>query len=234
MRTLAGHGAAEQASADARRCAEELHPWDGEGEEPRERVAAHRAVLWAAAEHARRVGPPAATPARDDLHEAWASAYADYMVGRGARIQASAQSWLSVVTSLISFFSAALVLGSPAVNDLAPLPARITTFLAAGAILLLAVGAVVQAALASFGRLSIGTRPTGRGWLERCASRVRQLWTPADPPSMWTPEEFTRAAQDKDPQQRKRLHRSRLLGLAAAIVAAALSLAILAWRLFVG
>ncbi len=63
---------------------------------------AYRAALWRAAEIALTdLGPT--TPAVDDLRDAWKAAYGGLHGGRRARIQASAQSWLSVVTSMISF-----------------------------------------------------------------------------------------------------------------------------------
>jgi len=113
----------------------------------------------------RRTGPPDSST--DPLERAWATTYAEYMVGRRARIQSAAQSWLSVLTSLISFFSAALVVGSPAVNDLGPVPARIAVFATACVILVLAMSAIVQAALATFGGLSVGTTKLPDGRLER-------------------------------------------------------------------
>ncbi len=163
---------------------------------------------------------------------AWQKAFDDFMVGRLQRIQSSAQTWLSVITSLLSLFSAAVVVGGgKSIKEIPGGPAwRSVLFGWAAIVYIIAAAAVVYAASATFGGLSIRVEGTDS------RSRLTRLWTPVDPPDLshWTYQNYRAKCVAQAPKARKRLHRARILGLAAAGLSGALAFTVLALSTFLG
>ena len=182
----------------------------------------------------------------------WADDYQDFVHTRMTRVQTAAQQWLVTMTALLGVFSAITVLGGPATIDTTPTGAAQWVVLSlAGLVYLLAFAAVCYRALATFGGL--GLRPTTapeRAYAGDAAAV--QTWPASDPVRL--ADEVTRLARMRrdTPRQewwnarplsggirayidsyefktntlRANLHRSRILGIAAAILSG-----VLAWTL---
>ncbi|MBN9099332.1 MAG: hypothetical protein J0I49_14635 [Pseudonocardia sp.] len=196
-----------------------------------------------------------AAGARPSVAEAqrWTDDYQDFVHTRMIRVQAAAQQWLVTMTALLGVFSAVTVLGGPTTIDTAPAGAAQWIVLGmAGLVYLLAFAAVYYGALATFGGLGLRpATPQERDYardaaaLQTCPdssntdqlaadvtrlarlrrATPRQEWWRARPISGGV-RAYIDSYEFKTNTLRANLHRSRVLGISAAILSG-----VLAWTL---
>jgi hypothetical protein len=152
----------------------------------------------------------------------WRGEFREFVRGRAARMQTSAQSWLGVMTTLLGLFSAVVVISrGTAISEL-PVGTgwRAVVFALAVIAYGLVFTAVVMGALATFGGLGlgIGTKPPLKEW-----------WSPTELAGnrRYTWETYRDHQLSQADKLRTHLHRSRLLGVVATLFAAVLALVVL-------
>jgi hypothetical protein len=170
----------------------------------------------------------------------WRREFQEWKHGRAARMQTSAQSWLGVMTTLLGLFSTVVVINRGTALSELPVGTVGRGLLFGLAVIAygLAFAAVVSGALATFSGLGLGlvTRPRLKGWLGRLPDPLRAkavewvtLWSPSPlaghPDFRW--ETYRDHQLSQADKLRRYLHRSRLLGIAAAFLAAVLALVVL-------
>jgi hypothetical protein len=166
---------------------------------------------------------------------AWTRELREFVHGRVGLVHTSAQAWLGVLTTILGLFSAVVVIrGGTAISEL-PLGTlgRGLVFLSALVVYGLTFWAVVEGALATFGGLGLeAPEHAGSGMMNKL-SRFRDRWMEAwRPPSLAKAMKEYRGKWYGDNQiqladfLRTRLHRSRLLGIVAALLAGLLALAV--------
>jgi hypothetical protein len=170
----------------------------------------------------------------------WRDEFRNFVHGRVTHMQTSAQSWLGVMTTLLGLFSAVVVLSGGTTISQLPVGrlGRGLVFALAVIAFGLAFTAVVIGARATFGGLGLGLRPKPpfTGWLgklpKRLQAKAATWWTFWSPLSLAAHPDFTwetyrnRQLRQAD-ELRRYLHRSRILGIAAAFLAAVLALVVL-------
>jgi hypothetical protein len=175
--------------------------------------------------------PAGATP-QAIPDSAWETQTHNFIVGRYDRVQAAAQTWLTIMTTLFGVFSTVVVVSGPkTISDIhGGLPWRIGVAAGAAAVFVLAFAATMYGLFASWGGLGAGLKPEEKKnfWLE-----LKEMWQPEplDPAETIAPgwkkyrDKYT---VDRANQNRKRLHRSRILGVTAVTCAGGLALALIA------
>ena len=159
--------------------------------------------------------------------ERWAADYQDFVHTRMARVQTAAQQWLVTMTALLSVFSAVVVVGSPATIDTTPAGAARWIILGlAGVVYLLAFAAVYKGARATFGGLGLSqsTEDSARLIQSGFGARLAKWWNPE--PISGDVAAYRNEYETKTNTLRTHLHRSRVLGISAAILSG-----VLAWTL---
>ena len=160
-------------------------------------------------------GPPSTVVSESDR---WAKDYQDFRHGRMARVQTAAQQWLGTITALLGLFGAATVVAGRTTVAALPPWEQLATFIGAILVYFLAGAAVLEGARATFGGL--GLKPDGPSPV---APRTRWGRFKGILKKWWKPEALTgqlvdyiRTYEEKTDELRTHLHRSRLLGIAAA------------------
>jgi hypothetical protein len=176
----------------------------------------------------------------------WRREYRQFVHGRVAQTQAQAQSWLGVMSTLLGLFSAVVVIGhGTAINELpVGTGGRGLVFVLAVVAYGLAIRAVVYGAQATWGGLGLGPPPTtGEATAQKRSTPpgqedtgFRSWWSPTPlaeqlPSDTW--EEYRDSQLELADKLRRRLHRSRLLGVAAVLLAGILAMAVLGFGAFV-
>jgi hypothetical protein len=154
--------------------------------------------------------------------------------------QSAAQSWVGVMTTLLGLFSAVVVVsGGTTISELpVGTGGKALVFVLAVITFGFAFTAVVNGAQATFGGGGLGLtpKPPDKGWLMKLPEGLRirvvswaTLWRPlplvGDPNYRW---EIYRVRQlTQADELRVHLHRSRLLGVIAALLAGSLALVVL-------
>jgi hypothetical protein len=185
---------------------------------------------------------------------AWQNQMQNFFVGRYDRVQAAAQTWLTIMTTLFGVFSTVAVIGGPkTITEIhGGLGWRIGVVAGAAAVFVLAFAATMYGLFASWGGLGAGLEPEqnnkpvphGRPWpwfpvltvvvsAEVFWQELREMWSPqdltlaeiADP--LWHRYRSEYALKRAN-RNRRRLHRSRVLGVAAVVVAGLLGFALIA------
>jgi hypothetical protein len=196
--------------------------------------------------------PPLATPGQDqrvvpegelDIAD-WRREFRQFVHGRVTVTQAQAQSWLGVMSTLLGLFSAVVVIShGTAINELPEGPVRLLVFVFVVVAYLLAFAAVVLGAQASWGGLSLHRSSTtgdaaaqersGRpGWLRRA---YEWCWKPsplAEQLAQDTWMDYKKNHLQVADKLRRRLHRSRFLGILAVLLAAILAMTVLGFGAF--
>jgi hypothetical protein len=187
-------------------------------------------------------GQPA-TPPKDEVGAAaWKKEFEEFGPARVAQVNASAQAWLGIMTTLLGLFSAVVVLNQGSAIGELPIGrvGRGILFTLAVIVYGFAFIAVVYGAAAVSGGLGFGLeRPSPpkslTKWskalgLSQPAWHLWQFWNPeplSPLPPNYTWERFRQHRLERAETLRTHLHRSRLLGVAAAILAGVLALAVL-------
>ena len=162
----------------------------------------------------------------------WQTEMRNFIVGRYERVQAAAQTWLTIMTTLFGLFSAVTLIGGPkTITDInGGLPWKIGVVAGAAAVFVLAFVATMYGLFASWGGLWAGLQPDPEKpvWRE-----LKDMWSPEP----LTPEEIQHPdwhdyrryyTLDRANRHRKRLHRSRVLGVTAVAFAGLLGFALIA------
>jgi hypothetical protein len=162
----------------------------------------------------------------------WQTATQNFMLGRYDRVQAAAQTWLTIMTTLFGVFSTVVVLGgAKTISDIqGGLGWRIGVVAGSALVFLLALAATMYGLFASWGGLGSLKDETHdpehppSGWQD-----LKDMWSPQgltpgqfEHPDWQMYRTYTLARAN---QNRKRLHRSRVLGVAAVIFAGLLGFA---------
>ncbi len=194
----------------------------------------------------------------------WQTEMQNFIVGRYDRVQAAAQTWLTIMTTLFGVFSTVVVVsGARTIHDIhGGLPWRIGLVAGAAAVFVLAFVATMYGLFASWGGLGADLQrepkteadpqpepkteadpqpePKKKGWrkLKDIWLELKDIWLELK--DMWSPEGLTlpvimdpdwRNYRDKYTlglanRNRRRLHRSRVLGVAAVTCTGLLAFAL--------
>jgi hypothetical protein len=192
-------------------------------------------------------GQQAVAPEGESEAAAWEREFQQFVHGRVALTQTGAQSWLAVMTTLLGLFSAVVVVnGSTAISELPVGPVgRVLVFGFAVLVYGLTFIAVIYGALATFGGLGLGLpgpplpntlNRLSPGPLRPVGKKLWEWWTPT-PMAHWLPilsgETYRIHQLPLADRLRRYLRRSRLLGIAAALLAGGLALMVLGIGAFV-
>src|SRR5262245_30621939 len=162
--------------------------------------------------------------------QAWTDDYHAFLRGRVASVQRAAQAWLGVMTTLLSLFSILVLLNQgQALGDLPIGTGWLAVLYAVAALAFgLAFVALVLGARATFGGLGMGGDDSQAGGPAGLWHSLHKEWKPDPVPVSWDRDwrEY-REHQARADVLRKYLHRSRILGVLAAVVVGVLSLAVL-------
>jgi len=165
----------------------------------------------------------------------WQTEMQDFIVGRYGRIQAAAQTWLSIMTGLFGLFSTVVVVsGAKTISEIhGGQPWRIGVVVGAVAVFVLAFVATMYGLFASWGGLGglkneqDDPKEPPSGWQE-----LRSIWSPTGltvaevEDARWPSfREYTVIRANRN---RKHLHRSRVLGVTSVAAAGLLGLALIA------
>jgi hypothetical protein len=159
----------------------------------------------------------------------------DFIVGRYGRVQAAAQTWLSIMTTLFGLFTTVVVVGgAKTISEIqGGLPWRVGVVVGAAAVFLLAFAATMYGLFASWGGLGglknekDDPKAGQSGW-----SGLRSMWSPEDltlpdvEDADW--QKFRAYTVIRANRNRKRLHRSRVLSVMAVASAGLLGFALIA------
>jgi hypothetical protein len=181
----------------------------------------------------RKDPPVTTTPDGAVSDEQWQAEMQNFIVGRYGRVQAAAQTWLTIMTTLFGLFSTVVVVsGAKTISEIGGgQPWRIGVVAGAAAVFLLAFAATMYGLRASWGGL--GGLMTEQddpkepsGWSELCS-----MWRPKDltvsevEGADWQKfREYTLARANRNHQ---RLRRSRVLGVMAVASAGLLGFALI-------
>jgi hypothetical protein len=161
----------------------------------------------------------------------WETAVQNFIVGRYDRVQAAAQTWLTIMTTLFGVFSTVVVVsGAKTITEVkGGLPWQWGVLAGAAAVFLLAFAATMYGLFASWGGLGAGLQeePKKRVWQE-----LKDMWWPAplkldDIEDLYWQRYRRKYTLDRANLNRKRLHRSRVLGVAAVTCAGGLAFALI-------
>jgi hypothetical protein len=174
---------------------------------------------------------------------AWTRELQDFTTRRLALVQTAAQSWLAVMTTLLGLVSVVAVLNhGTAISELPiGLLGRAAVFAVAVVVYLLAFIAVVYGALATFGGLGLpkpqdapspaaaGSRRAQPRQQAPLHAKLHEWWTPIPdagrPEPGW--EEYKRSRVRQADEFCRYLHRSRILGVLAALGVGVLAIVVL-------
>jgi hypothetical protein len=163
---------------------------------------------------------------------AWQAEMQNFIVGRYDRVQAAAQTWLTIMTTLFGVFSAVVVVGGArTISEIhGGLPWRIGAVAGAAAVYVLAFAATIYGLFASWGglRADLQREEEKSVWRE-----LKDMWSPkklelAEIKDPHWPDYRRKYALDRANKNRKRLHRSRILGVTAVAFAGLLGFALIA------
>jgi hypothetical protein len=172
--------------------------------------------------------------ARNDADaDAWQAELQDFVHGRLERAQKAAASWLVTLTTLLGLFGAVIVLnGGTAISGIrGGFGWRAAAVIIAAATFALAFAAIYEGLSTTFAGLTGGGWSTHRHDLWR---RLRRAWSPPDShPEQLTWDGFREWNQRRPNEIRRRLHRSRILGILAAAMAGLLALLIIGNAAFI-
>ena len=198
-------------------------------------------------DHARHGSMPAAASIPQEERERWAADYQEFVHTRMARVQAAAAQWLTTMTALLGVFSAVVVVGGSTTIDAVPVGwPRWSVLGLAAAVYALTFAAVYQGAQAGFGGLGVRPPTAEEQSYERAARALQTDPPPEDaeqrsrelartrrctPPSSWWyaqpllggPDAYAASYELITNTLRTRLHRSRVLGIAAAVLSGVLA-----------
>jgi hypothetical protein len=174
---------------------------------------------------------PAADAGWPKASDDWSEELHKFVLERFTLVQAAARFWLGTMTTLVGLFSALLVInrGESLAALSGPMGLRVGLYVTVVAIYVCAFAAVVLAAQASFGGLTLPTADTPSFWRHPLKAAWRQ-WMPEDMEDSDTGDwkKFRELRRQRANRARKYLHRSRALGIVALVVAAILALVVLA------
>jgi len=186
----------------------------------------------------------------------WQTEMQNFIVGRYDRVQAAAQTWLTIMTTLFGVFSTVVVVsGARTIKEIkGGLPWQIGVAAAGAAVFVLAFVATMYGLFASWGglgaELTWGPVPDKKRQSEQPKNpvwrKLTDIWRVLtdiwqELKDMWSPEDLT-LPETIDPdwqnyrrkftvnranKNRKRLHRSRVLGVAAVTCTGLLALALI-------
>lgn len=166
---------------------------------------------------------------------AWTEEYHAFLRGRVARVQNAAQAWLGIMTTLLSLFSILVLLNQgQALRDLpVATPWRVLLYLVAAIAFGTAFVAVVIGARATFGGIGAGEatdNPVATPPWMRAGEWIRTKWSPAPLRMEWDRDWglYRDRQQELANRLRTQLHRSRVLGVLAALLVGMLALVVLA------
>lgn len=196
--------------------------------------------------------PPLSTPGQDQRvvsegqldTEDWRREYRQFVHSRVTTTQSQAQSWLGVMSTLLGLFSAVVVIShGTAINDLPVGTVRVLVFGVAVIAYGVAFTAVVFGAQATWGGLGLGrSSTTGEATAQERSGRPSRLrrgyqwsWNPPPlaeqlPHDTWL--EYKKYQLQLADKLRRRLHRSRTLGVLAVLLAAIVAMAVLGFGAF--
>lgn len=166
---------------------------------------------------------------------AWTEEYRAFLRGRVARVQGAAQTWLGIMTTLLGLFSLLVLLNQgQALGDLPVATSwRVVLYVIAALAFGTAFAAVVLGARATFGGIGAaegaGDSAAPGPWA-RAAQWIRTKWSPEPLVMEWDRDWtlYRDRQQELSNHLRTQLHRSRLLGVLAALLVGLLALAVLA------
>jgi hypothetical protein len=190
------------------------------------------ALVEEALEDLKPVTASTGTTAQAIAGSVWQTVMQNFIVGRYDRVQAAAQTWLTIMTTLFGVFSTVVVVsGARTISEIhGGLPWRIGVVAGAAAVYLLAFVATMYGLFASWGGLGAGLQhePKKPVWRE-----LKDMWWPKDLTlaEIKYPDWHNYRGKytlDRANQNRKRLHRSRVLGVTAVAFAGLLGFALIA------